>query len=267
MAGISVIIPSFNRCALLPRAIDSALQWFADGVLGEIVVVDDASTDGTVETLRQRYDSELRRGLISLHRLERNRGASGAKNTGAEKARYPWLVFLDSDDILIRESAPGVIAALERAGSAPVVFFRCYDMHSGQLIGEPQSSGAHVSLSEYLEHWRFGECLPAVSNHAFAKFPFLDALRGHEGIAYARMMAALGPAVVSPVVARQYETRGQDRLSTSLGRFTRGEAMSEGFSIIRTEFGGTLSAATRRKLLVREWVYRCAGSLHRRIFQ
>jgi len=86
----SVIIPTFNRRALVAEAIAAALaQEEADF---ELIVVDDGSTDGTEAAL-----APIRDQLRFLSQT--NRGVSAARNTGARVARGEWLAFLDSDDI------------------------------------------------------------------------------------------------------------------------------------------------------------------------
>ena len=95
MPLISVIIPTHNRAASLPRALDSvAQQSFTDW---ELIVVDDGSTDSTdaaVEEWRSRHPAWLSFGSIKTSQ----RGVSAARNLGAAQARGRWLAFLDSDD-------------------------------------------------------------------------------------------------------------------------------------------------------------------------
>jgi glycosyltransferase involved in cell wall biosynthesis len=89
---VSIIIPTFNRAALLERAVASVLcQTFRDF---EVVVVDDGSTDGTAELpIFNKSDPRLR-----YVKLPENRGVSCARNTGAKETSAPLLAFLDSDD-------------------------------------------------------------------------------------------------------------------------------------------------------------------------
>src|SRR5690606_14142033 len=125
----SVVIPTYNRRASLPGAIDSAIAWLAALGQGEIVVVDDASSDGTEATVRDAYAGEIEAGRRSFHRLETNDGVTAAKNEGARRARGDWLVFLDSDDRLIPSAAAPAMAAMEGApADAPLIFFRCVDL-------------------------------------------------------------------------------------------------------------------------------------------
>lgn len=105
MSGlISVVLPTYNRAATLPRAIASVLD--QDYRQIELIVVDDGSSDGTPQLLEAIADPRLR----SL-RLPRNGGASAARNHGVEQARGEWVAFHDSDD----EWLPGHLRRLVEA--------------------------------------------------------------------------------------------------------------------------------------------------------
>lgn len=88
---VSVIIPTFNRSELVPRAIDCVLaQTFP---VEDIIVVDDGSTDGTAEALERRYGGRIR--LLQ----QPNAGVSAARNRGLAIAEGEYLSLLDSDDL------------------------------------------------------------------------------------------------------------------------------------------------------------------------
>ena len=86
---LSVVIPAFNREWSLRGTIDSVL---ACGVEAEIIVVDDGSTDRTVEVAKS-YGSRV----VVLQQA--NGGPAGARNTGLKRATGSIISFLDSDDI------------------------------------------------------------------------------------------------------------------------------------------------------------------------
>jgi len=106
--AISVVLATYNRRALLPRAIASVLA--QEGVAFEVVVVDDASSDDTA-----RYLARLDDPRIVTHVAETNVGPSGARNLGLRMARAPVVAFLDSDDVYLprRLSAPLAVLAAE----------------------------------------------------------------------------------------------------------------------------------------------------------
>jgi glycosyltransferase involved in cell wall biosynthesis len=94
---ISIIIPTFNTANYLPSAIDSVLLNIA-AVEYEVLVVDDGSTDNTREII-QSYIVKQSIRYIS----QENRGLAAARNTGIRAARGEYIVFLDSDDIILPE--------------------------------------------------------------------------------------------------------------------------------------------------------------------
>jgi glycosyltransferase involved in cell wall biosynthesis len=88
---VSVVIPAYNRAATIRPAIESVLrQSWTDF---ELLVVDDGSTDGTLEAAAAVKDCRLR-----LLANPRNLGAAAARNTGIRAARGRWIAFQDSDD-------------------------------------------------------------------------------------------------------------------------------------------------------------------------
>ena len=92
---VSVVIPTYNRKNVLPRAIDSVLSQTYEN--WELFIVDDGSTDGTEQMIRQKYGNDDR-----IHFLKRPdtrpKGANACRNIGIEMANGEYVAFLDSDD-------------------------------------------------------------------------------------------------------------------------------------------------------------------------
>jgi glycosyltransferase involved in cell wall biosynthesis len=87
--AVSTIIPTYNRAHLVVRAVTSALRASRPG--DEVIVIDNASTDGTPEALSH-FGNRIR-----YVRTDR-RGAGVARNLGVQHAQHPLVAFLDSDD-------------------------------------------------------------------------------------------------------------------------------------------------------------------------
>jgi glycosyltransferase involved in cell wall biosynthesis len=114
----SVILPTHNRARTLPRAVASVLAQDVQDF--ELLIVDDASTDGTAEWLAGIADPR-----ICVARLPNNQGPSAARNLGIDMASAPVLTFLDSDDaylpgrlsvpLRVFASEPDVICTLSSA--------------------------------------------------------------------------------------------------------------------------------------------------------
>ncbi len=90
---VSVIIPSFNRALLLRRAIDSVLRQTVQ--CSELIIVDDGSTDNTLELLN--HLSTASRISFRIYHQE-NKGPAAARNFAVSNAEFPYIAFLDSDD-------------------------------------------------------------------------------------------------------------------------------------------------------------------------
>jgi glycosyltransferase involved in cell wall biosynthesis len=103
---LSVLIPCWNAEGSIERAIGSVLE--ERSVALECVVVDDGSTDRTVEVVRAVAASDPRVVLIAL---PANDGVSNARNRGLEMVRGEWLTLLDADDRFM----PGGLGRLARA--------------------------------------------------------------------------------------------------------------------------------------------------------
>ena len=103
---VSVIIPTYNRAELLPRAINSVLdQSYYDY---EIVIIDDCSADNTGDVIAKFTDQRIR-----LIRHERNKGQSAAINTGIANARGEYIAFLDDDDEWLPNKLEGQMAVFQ----------------------------------------------------------------------------------------------------------------------------------------------------------
>jgi len=88
----SVILPTYNRLGVLPRAVASVLA--QDMPDFELLIVDDCSTDRTSDWLKTQTDPRIRAIAAT-----RNGGPSAARNLGLDAARAPIASFLDSDDV------------------------------------------------------------------------------------------------------------------------------------------------------------------------
>ncbi len=107
--SVSVIIPTYNRADVLPRAIDSVLcqQGFSNQNM-EVLVIDDGSTDHTRQLIKQNYPD------VSYH-YQNNRGVSSARNVGLKRATHQWIALLDSDDEWLPNKLSSQIQLVQQA--------------------------------------------------------------------------------------------------------------------------------------------------------
>jgi glycosyltransferase involved in cell wall biosynthesis len=110
---VSVVIPTYNRRAMVREAVASALA--QREVEFELIVVDDGSTDGTADEL-ERVAAQAN-GENAEHRRMRvvrtaNRGVAAARNTGAALASAPLIALLDSDDLWLPQKLERQVASM-----------------------------------------------------------------------------------------------------------------------------------------------------------
>jgi len=165
----SVVVPSFNREDHIGRCLESLVRQSCKDF--EVVVVDNASTDGTVDAVLS-FDGRLD---VKVLVNDSNRERSFSRNRGAEHARGVFVVFLDSDDEL-RPDSLELAAAFVEADPDRRFFFQRLTIvdESGATVYEPvvrkshtmqrtlaegnplSCSGVFVERSLFLEH-RFDE--------------------------------------------------------------------------------------------------------------
>lgn len=108
----SVVIPNWNGKDLLEKYLPSVITALAGHPDNEVIVVDNGSTDGSADYVRQRFPS------VKLIALERNLGFGGSSNTGFRAAKNDIVVLLNSD----MRVAPDFLAPLLKGFDAPDVF-------------------------------------------------------------------------------------------------------------------------------------------------
>lgn len=108
--SVSIVVPLFNKERTVERALRSIVaQSYSDF---EVIVVDDGSTDRSVEFAQRVKDQRIR--IISTP----NRGPGAARNRGVAESRGEIVAFLDSDDEWLPHYLTHALTTLERHGSA-----------------------------------------------------------------------------------------------------------------------------------------------------
>ncbi|HUR29624.1 MAG TPA: glycosyltransferase, partial [Planctomycetota bacterium] len=117
LGPISVVVVNFNGAEHLPHALDAL---FAQSLpIDEILLVDNASTDGSARAACEKHPS------VRLIELEQNDGPCPARNAGLAAARNAWVLLLDNDAVL----QPETLARLVHAAS----------MHPEAAVLQPRS--------------------------------------------------------------------------------------------------------------------------------
>lgn len=111
----SIVIPVFNRQAIISETVRSCVV--QDHPHIEIIIVDDGSTDRSLEICRELAAVYAGHGRIFTVITQKNQGACTARNRGMSLARGKFLLFLDSDDLIPANKLSLQIAAMERSGA------------------------------------------------------------------------------------------------------------------------------------------------------
>mgnify|MGYP005748952649 CR=1 FL=1 len=130
MIKVSIITPSHNCASFISETIQSVLnQSFSDW---EMIIVDDCSTDDSVEVIQSFVERDSR---IKLIRLPENSGAAVARNRGIEAAQGRYIAFLDSDDLWVPDKLEKQLAFMQ-ANDYPFTY-AAYDRidENGQVFG------------------------------------------------------------------------------------------------------------------------------------
>ena len=114
---VSVVVPCYNYGHFLPDAVSSALDH--TGLDVEVLVVDDASTDGSADVAR-RLASQDPRVRVLVHR--HNKGHIATYNDGLAEVRGDYVVLLSADDLLTPDSLTRSVALLERHPSVALAY-------------------------------------------------------------------------------------------------------------------------------------------------
>ena len=113
---VSVVLPTFNRSRTLARAVRSVLGQGYSNL--ELIVVDDGSTDDTAGLVANFRDPRIR-----YEKLERNQGASAARNRGLELARGEFIAFQDSDDEWLADKLERQVASARETRAESIAVF------------------------------------------------------------------------------------------------------------------------------------------------
>lgn len=126
----SFVIPVYNGQAFIAETLQSCLD--QTNPRFEVIVVDDCSTDGTMDQLRHFQALDER---IKVIRLGKNGGRSNARNIGIEAAKSDLILTLDADDINKPDRLEKTLKYMRKNPSVDIVYSDCYNIDAwGDLI-------------------------------------------------------------------------------------------------------------------------------------
>jgi peptidoglycan/xylan/chitin deacetylase (PgdA/CDA1 family)/glycosyltransferase involved in cell wall biosynthesis len=142
-SGISVIIPAHNAEATLEATLNSVLR--QTHTVWEAVIIDDGSTDCTHATAKGLALRDRR--FRALH--QEKSGVSAARNSGLWEARYPFVLFLDSDDRIAPTHLQRMVGTLLADSTLDAVHCGWQRILPSGVLGPPRRGSDHEDPFEY----------------------------------------------------------------------------------------------------------------------
>ena len=144
---VSIIVPVYNAVKYIETTIDMvSRQTYKDW---ELILVDDASTDGSADLIEKLVSSQGKR--VRLIRKNVNEGAAAARNTGIDASAGRYIAFLDADDVWMPDKLQKQIAFMEKTGAA--FSFHSYEFGddkanpTGKIVRAPKTLSFRQALS------------------------------------------------------------------------------------------------------------------------
>lgn len=153
MPKVSIITPLYNSSDFIAETIESVLnQTYSEW---EMIIVDDCSTDNSVEIVKEYANKDKRINLIVL---EENIGAAAARNVALENASGRFIAFLDSDDLWKSDKLKKQTDFMKKNNIA--FSFSSYEVinQDGSKTGKTINAPMSISYSQYLKNTIIG-CL------------------------------------------------------------------------------------------------------------
>ncbi len=141
----SIIIPTYNRANLLPRAVKSVLNQTYSNF--ELIIVDDGSEDNTPKVVDSFQDEKIR-----YYRHEKNKGVTKAGYTGRKLAKGEYTAILGDDDELLPKALEKIVKKLNDFPDENLdcLIFNIKDYETGRLLGSGFKKDRTITLSDWL---------------------------------------------------------------------------------------------------------------------
>lgn len=158
---LSVIVPCYNVEHYLDRSLGCLERQWNGRNDYEIILVNDASTDGTIKKLRD-FKGRYPDNVVVIDKPV-NAGVAEARNSGLEVFRGKWVIFFDPDDALV-DNGYNHLLEIVQDKDCDILSFDAKIVHEGEwnnaLSEEPMKSGIDWigSAQDYLLHNHFGTC-------------------------------------------------------------------------------------------------------------
>jgi glycosyltransferase involved in cell wall biosynthesis len=223
---VSIIMATYNRANTIKRAVDTVLNQTYRNF--ELIIIDDGSTDNTLEILKEYNDPRIR-----IYVNEINRGVTAAKNAGFKQIKGEWFGTFDSDDELVPEAIETLMSIpLNFDNKITSVIGNCKDAISGELRGKGLNQDGYIdgnAVMAYVEGDFFGLIKTSLLQNDLLN----ENIRGLETTLWYKINARANKYYTHKVLNIMH-TEGKDRVSKAKFNFTKSQNKFE--NLIKEEF-------------------------------
>ena len=162
---VSIIMPSFNAGQYLDQSVDSVLkQTFSNW---QLIIVDDASTDGSTQRIESKYKNDHR---VNVIRMTQNYGAALCRNKALSYSSGRYITFLDSDDIWYPDKLTTQLEFIS-SNKAGMVFSSYDVMNESKNFIRKVNASAKVSYKDIISKNPIGCLTVMYDSHKIGKIP------------------------------------------------------------------------------------------------
>lgn len=214
---VSIVVPAYNSAATIEEAIASVQAQTCTN--WELLVIDDASTDAAVETVRRLTGRQAAEGAgesqIRLLVRNQNGGPAAARNDGLAAAKGDYIAFLDADDVWLPKKLELQLRLFEKQPQAAICYtgYRRMDLQ-GHPFGKPYLVPDTTTYNHMLRENVIGLSTVLLNRVKVNEYPetlSFDATYAHEDYQlWLRLLRAGIPAVGIPEVQVHHRTGGRN---------------------------------------------------------
>jgi glycosyltransferase involved in cell wall biosynthesis len=216
---VSIIMATYNRAHTIGRAVDTVLNQTYENF--ELIIIDDGSTDNTLEILKKYNDPRIR---IFIN--ETNQGVTAAKNRGFKQIKGEWFGTFDSDDELMPYAIETLMnIPLNMDNKITSVIGNCADAITGKLRGKGLTKDAYIHGNEVMSYVE-GDFFGLIKTSLLQNDLLNENIRGLESVLWYKINARANKYYTHKVLNIMH-TEGKDRVSTSKFKLTKSEAKFE----------------------------------------
>lgn len=181
--SFSIITPVYNREDCILRCLDSVTNQNSLNI--EHLIVDDGSTDGTLELIKK-YSKD--HSHISVFSLNNNKGVNAARNFAIKRCKNNYIIFLDSDDFMC-ENALETISEKINLYSGYMHYLFAQNDRLNYYISNPllKCESTEIEFSDWIKEKISGDFLHVMSREMVQQFLFNEKLRIYEDLNFMQM--------------------------------------------------------------------------------